>query len=75
MWERLPDDLIDMILRLTDKINEQSAGLIQKTWKGYKVRCLIRTFKAMQYLQEFRYWNPSFRDYYQRTSKNNCCMY
>ena len=75
MWEKLPDDMVEIILSFHNMNIEEKVILIQKNWKGFKVRCLLRSFNQMIYLQEFRRWNPSLREYYQRTSRNDCCMY
>ena len=63
MWEDLPEDLIHLILYWHNKCLEKSALTIQKCWTAYKVRSILKIFKELRYLQEFRFWNPSFNTY------------
>ena len=64
-WDDLPDDIINYIMYIR-KLKTQApkaCAKIQSLWKCYKTRVLIGRFNMLQYLKDFRIWNPTIHEF------------
>ena len=68
MWSELPSDVTRKIfaLRFDAMRIEALARLMQRAWRGYRVRVLCGRFRMLQYLQPFREYNPDLSTFLQR---------
>ena len=68
-WDELPDDIIKyiMFLRKNKCSGFKAATKIQSLWKCYKIKILIKRFKMVRYLKDFRIWNPTIQDFLLRS--------
>ena len=39
----------------------KAATKIQSLWKCYKIKVLIKRYKMVRYLKDFRIWNPTIQ--------------
>lgn len=62
-WDELPDDIIKyiMFLRKNKTSKFKAATKIQSLWKCYKIKVLIKRYKMVRYLKDFRIWNPTIQ--------------
>lgn len=60
-WEALPTDLVLLILqwRRALAVEPRAAVLIQSAWRRYRTYVLLGRFRMLQFLHDFRAWNPS----------------
>lgn len=68
-WDELPDDIIKyiMFLRKNKTSGFKAAIKIQSFWKCYKIKILIKRYKMVRYLKDFRIWNPTIQDFLLRS--------
>lgn len=68
MWTQLPDDLVDVILSMRRDLVRRIRGCvrIQRTWRMYRVLTLYQRFRMLQYLREFRAFNPTIHVFMRR---------
>ena len=68
-WDELPDDIIKyiMFLRKNKTSGFKAAIKIQSRWKCYKIKVLIKRYKMVRYLKDFRIWNPTIQDFLLRS--------
>ena len=68
-WDELPDDIIKyiMFLRKNKNFKFKAATKIQSRWKCYKIKVLIKLYKMVRYLKDFRIWNPTIQDFLLRS--------
>ena len=68
-WDNLSDDIINIILKyrkyFTCSVN--ASIFIQKMWKSYKIKVLMKRYLMLRYIKDFRIWNPSANEYILRT--------
>jgi hypothetical protein len=68
-WDKLSDDIIEYIIFLTklETLKSKAAIKIQSKWKCYKLKILIKRFKTLRYLKDFKIWNPNIQDFLLRS--------
>ena len=68
-WDKLPNDIHSLIFyyRKLLTCGNYAASKIVATWRCYKTRILISRFKILRYLQEFRLFNPSLKEFLLRS--------
>lgn len=68
-WDSLPSELINIILRYRRLLTcgNYCATKIQSAWHSYHIRKLLRRFKMLRYLCEFRELNQNLRDFLLRS--------
>lgn len=60
-WDSLPSELKEMIMHWRRALTCYKPGAvrIQSAWRGYRLRVLLGRFRLLQYLRDFRRWNPT----------------
>lgn len=60
-WDDLPLEIIKIILYYRKKITCSHKAIIkiQSMWRCYKIKALIKRFKIVRYLKEFKKYNPN----------------
>ena len=68
-WDNLPQDITLIILKIRKelKFDIPSVIKIQSIWRCYKTRILIGRYRMLQYLKEFRIWNPNIYEFIKRS--------
>lgn len=68
-WDSLPPEIINLIFsyRKILTCSNYCATKIKSRWLCYRTHVLIRRFRMLRYLREFRELNPTLRDFLLRS--------
>ena len=65
-WDNLPKEIILIIMLYRQQMtcgHIKKLIKIQSLWRYYKIKILVKRFKMLRYLKEFKIWNPNINEF------------
>lgn len=64
-WDNLPKEITQLIMFYRKQITCGNMKIIkiQSLWRHYKIKILVKRFKMLRYIKEFRIWNPNINEF------------
>ena len=64
-WDGLPKEITQLIMFYRKQIISRNMKIIkiQSLWRCYKIKILVKRFKMLRYLKDFKIWNPNINEF------------